>query len=228
MGSFAGFTVIADSTVPPDTAVLMRDGVEVGRITNIELEEHVQLANYQHRALETAIYPEIDGSMLIYPAIGLADEAGEVLGKIKKLYRDDAGVLYQARREAILLELGDVAWYIAVMLHHLGHPLTIVSKLGMRAQEYNSLGEAALSLGAATGRACSWVHHMVYSQAIRNERDMATDRKVARDTLATCWHVLEAVAHGAGYIMDEVMEANIHKLQSRAERAVIGGDGDVR
>jgi hypothetical protein len=41
---------------------------------------------YQSKAVETAIYGT--GSTIIYPALGLANEAGEVLGKIKKVLRD--------------------------------------------------------------------------------------------------------------------------------------------
>ena len=44
---------------------------------------------YQDKAVETAIYGA--GNAIIYPALGLANEAGEVLGKIKKVLRDNNG-----------------------------------------------------------------------------------------------------------------------------------------
>jgi NTP pyrophosphatase (non-canonical NTP hydrolase) len=48
-------------------------------------------------------------------ALGLAEEAGEVAGKVKKLWRDsDWSVIDQsAYRELIKSELGDCCWYIA-------------------------------------------------------------------------------------------------------------------
>jgi hypothetical protein len=42
--------------------------------------------DYQQAARRTAIYA--DRHRVIYPALGLASEAGEVAGKIKKVLRD--------------------------------------------------------------------------------------------------------------------------------------------
>ena len=72
---------------------------------------------YQSQAVETAIYGA--GSTIIYPALGLANEAGEVLGKIKKVLRDKEGVFDQESSKAIGDELGDVLWYIAALARDL-------------------------------------------------------------------------------------------------------------
>ena len=50
---------------------------------------------------------------IVYPTLGLTNEAGEVAGKIKKIFRDRAGVISDADREALKYELGDVLWYLA-------------------------------------------------------------------------------------------------------------------
>jgi len=42
----------------------------------------------------------------------LANEAGEVAGKIKKIFRDKGGQVSEEDREALKLELGDVLWYL--------------------------------------------------------------------------------------------------------------------
>lgn len=57
--------------------------------------------------------PEI---MLVWNALGLTDEAGEVAGAIKK------GVLHQhgLDRDKVAKELGDVCWYIAALCTILG------------------------------------------------------------------------------------------------------------
>lgn len=69
---------------------------------------------YQQKALETAVYPNI-GNCLYYPVLGLSGEAGEVAEKVKKLYRDDAGILKPERKDSIKKELGDVLWYVAMV-----------------------------------------------------------------------------------------------------------------
>jgi NTP pyrophosphatase (non-canonical NTP hydrolase) len=72
----------------------------------------VDFAAYQERSRETAVYPDA-GANLVYPALGLCGEAGEVAEKIKKAIRDDGGTLTTERREALAAELGDVLWYLA-------------------------------------------------------------------------------------------------------------------
>jgi len=68
--------------------------------------------DYQTRSRKTAKYPPI-GHPVIYPTLGLANEAGEVAGKVKKIFRDKAGILGAAERDALKSELGDVLWYLA-------------------------------------------------------------------------------------------------------------------
>jgi NTP pyrophosphatase (non-canonical NTP hydrolase) len=67
---------------------------------------------YQEFSRKTAIYPNKDNNF-IYPTLGLAGEAGEVAEKIKKVLRDNDGVVSDEKREEIKKELGDVLWYLA-------------------------------------------------------------------------------------------------------------------
>jgi NTP pyrophosphatase (non-canonical NTP hydrolase) len=68
--------------------------------------------DYQTKSRKTAGYPAI-GHPVIYPVLGLANEAGEVAGKIKKVFRDKEGQINDETREALKAELGDVLWYLA-------------------------------------------------------------------------------------------------------------------
>jgi NTP pyrophosphatase (non-canonical NTP hydrolase) len=72
----------------------------------------MRLFDYQARSRATAVYPDA-GANLLYPTLGLCGEAGEVAEKIKKMIRDDDGVLSDERRAALSKELGDVLWYLA-------------------------------------------------------------------------------------------------------------------
>ena len=50
---------------------------------------------------------------IVYPTMGLVNEAGEVAGKVKKIFRDRGGEISDGDREALKQELGDVLWYLA-------------------------------------------------------------------------------------------------------------------
>ena len=70
---------------------------------------------YQRAAMATAVYPRNRQTALTYTALGLASEAGEYAGKVKKLLRD---AVWDA--EAAKAELGDVLWYVAACADALG------------------------------------------------------------------------------------------------------------
>jgi len=66
---------------------------------------------YQKLARSTAVYPE--EYKVIYPALGLCGEAGEVAEKIKKTVRGDTSL--DEVSGSIADELGDVLWYLAIL-----------------------------------------------------------------------------------------------------------------
>lgn len=92
------------------------------------------LAENERRAMSLAIYPD-KGRNPIYPALGLGEEAGEVLGKIKKVLRDKGGAFADADRRAILLECGDVLWYLMAVAREMGSNLTEVMRLNLEKLE---------------------------------------------------------------------------------------------
>jgi NTP pyrophosphatase (non-canonical NTP hydrolase) len=71
-------------------------------------------------------YPE--KFAIIYPALGLSGEAGEIAEKVKKWIRDDgndatSSQISDERRHALLMELGDPLWYITSLAADLGFAL---------------------------------------------------------------------------------------------------------
>lgn len=83
-------------------------------------EMPLTFSEYQRRAHATAVFPhhipdELAG--VVYCALGLAGEAGEVAGKVKKLVRDGDS---DDKRRKIVDELGDTLWYIPELLNELG------------------------------------------------------------------------------------------------------------
>lgn len=87
--------------------------------------------DYQTQSRRTAKYPPI-GHPVIYPTLGLANEAGEVAGKVKKIFRDKNGVIGEAEREALKGELGDVLWYLAQVCTELGLSLDNVAEQNLK------------------------------------------------------------------------------------------------
>ena|SRR5665648_515695 len=82
---------------------------------------------YQHKSRKTALYPAI-GHPVIYPTLGLVNEAGEVAGKIKKVFRDKDGQISPETCQALKAELGDVLWYLAQVSTELGLTLDEVAE----------------------------------------------------------------------------------------------------
>jgi NTP pyrophosphatase (non-canonical NTP hydrolase) len=92
------------------------------------------LNSYQKATVSTAIYPEVGtGSQLAfaYCALGLGSEAGEVAGRVKKVIRDEDGILSMESRDAIIDELGDVLWYVARLADEVGVSLGSVASLNL-------------------------------------------------------------------------------------------------
>ena len=104
---------------------------------------------YQTAALQTAVYPD-RGNNLIYPVLGICGEAGEVAEKVKKLIRDEGGVLTDPIREKIALELSDVAWYLAVTAFELDYTLEEI--MAMNLAKLNSRKQRGVLTGSGDNR----------------------------------------------------------------------------
>ncbi len=94
---------------------------------------------YQIKARATAVYPNL-GNNYIYPCLGLCGESGEVSEKIKKIIRDDKGIITPEKRMELIRELGDVMWYVANLAFELNAELdfvatTNIEKLKKRKEE---------------------------------------------------------------------------------------------
>jgi len=82
---------------------------------------------YQKEARKLDIYPE--AFKLIAHVIGIGNEAGEVLGKIKKQIRDHKADFSNVKfKEDMKKELGDVYWYLANTAEDLGLTLETIAE----------------------------------------------------------------------------------------------------
>jgi NTP pyrophosphatase (non-canonical NTP hydrolase) len=87
--------------------------------------------DYQKQAETTALFPE--KYKVIYAAMGLGNESGEVLGKIKKWLRGDdgGGEMSVERRKDLKGELGDVLWYLAILARDLDLSLEEIAEYNL-------------------------------------------------------------------------------------------------
>lgn len=88
----------------------------------------MEIKEYQTKAHGTSLNTSINGNEWLYPVLGLADEAGEVCGKVKKLFRDKEGKLTPEFIEDIKKELGDIFWYLSETCIKLGIDLNEVAE----------------------------------------------------------------------------------------------------
>ena len=91
-------------------------------------KDMISLAQYQSAAAKTAMYKH--NHKILYPALGLAGEAGEVANKVKKILRDGT-----FNREAIADEVGDCLWYIAALCRDLNVNMADLAKNNLQKLE---------------------------------------------------------------------------------------------
>ena len=84
---------------------------------------------YLKEAMKTNFSDELpaDCNPLLYYALKLNGEAGEIAEKVGKLFRDRKGVYDMEWIEDISLELGDCFWYLAAIANHFGIPFDLVA-----------------------------------------------------------------------------------------------------
>ena len=99
----------------------------VSRFENTDTSD-MTFNEYQQFALTTASGIQ-DDLKIIYPTLGLAGEAGEVVEKIKKVLRNDKGKFSNEKRLEIAREIGDVVWYCAVLANNLGFKFSEIAEI---------------------------------------------------------------------------------------------------
>ncbi len=100
----------------------------LGKTKQDDSNTNMNFSKYQEEARRFAIYKD----KVTYPALGLASEAGEVCGKVKKVLRDTEGIPTLINKydrvQEIKAELGDVLWYIANLASDLEIPLEDIAE----------------------------------------------------------------------------------------------------
>lgn len=169
---------------------------------------------YQDAARSTAVYP--NKLEFLYPALGLAGEAGELCDKIAR----------DASSDEILKELGDVLWYVANVALDCGLLLHLVAE----DDDWHKIDPIfAINMPAELAKHVGVVCEMAKKTA-RDDGGTVTEerREKVRDGLHGVLRTLAGMVIPWGFSLKDAAEANIAKLKSRQSRGVLKGSGDNR
>ena len=174
---------------------------------------------YQQEALKTGIYPD-KGNNVLYPTLGLMSELGEVAGKLKKMLRDDGGVLTIDRQEALSGEIGDVLWYVAVLCSELGFEMKKITCDASKCTApkelnvYQMVLETQISMG------------IISMNIIDNTK---------KESLTSVYSALKFIFFHIDDIctmldlqIEQTAKDNLDKLVRRKKRGTLKGEGDKR
>jgi len=94
--------------------------------------ETMNFDDYQKTVAQFDVFagsvPKVDEVGFMAKVAGLCEEAGEVAGKFKRIYREGKGNLRKGDKELVVKELGDVLWYTATIARYLGVDLSMVAE----------------------------------------------------------------------------------------------------
>lgn len=89
----------------------------------------MKMNEYQDEALKTAI---VKDNNILYTVLGISGEAGEVSEKMKKIIRDQDGVMTEENKKELAKEIGDVLWYLAVFADEIGYTLDKIGRMNIK------------------------------------------------------------------------------------------------
>lgn len=158
------------------------------------------LADYQKEAHKTCMDNCWNEE---YLTMGLISEIGEIADKVKKNIRDNGGEITEKFKADILMECGDVCWYIAEFAKFLNIDISVFET----ETEYISMGNRV-----------TWLNYHASS--------FITDQDP--NDVRIMFYEIHSLAKDFGSSLHEVMVNNIKKLSSRKDRGALHGSGDNR
>lgn len=188
----------------------------------------MNLKQYQEKARSTAIYKR--EFSIIYPALGIVGECGEVAEKVKKIIRDDHNSISDDKKDAIAKELGDCCWYLANICCDTNFDLDMIydMKCSSITQHIRSLPLPRIVL--YMNRKASLISHALekwyYDYGIDHPNPrLSLDIPYSLTYIIVC---VEEIAIRCGFSLQEIYIMNIEKLLQRKKNNKLHGSGDNR
>lgn len=166
----------------------------------------VNIEEYQQRAVATALPTALNYDYLIP---GLVAEVGEVFGKVAKSVRDEWS--RERLQEELKAELGDVYWFYVLICHVAGQQVRLPQIPQVSVSEQELLGDLLKRVAGV--------------QDVSLFPSMTSDLEWLLELFPS---YIARVAKVYEIDMQEILEYNIEKLESRKARGKLKGNGDLR
>jgi len=183
---------------------------------------------FQTTARKTAIYLTQPSCAMIYPLLGLVGECGEVSDKVKKMFRDDNGLMTEERSSSILNELGDCCWYVASVCSDAGIDLQLMYDMrGTFKHTAKSMNivQLTLHMNILASKIAEVLSEKYYGNGGDNKYNNLHN---IYDNISNILVCIEELSIKLSSKLEDVYDLNIRKLLSRKNRGTINGDGDDR
>lgn len=171
------------------------------------------LFNYQTEAHKTAIYPKEYAAA--YCGLKLIGEVSELIEKY----------VNKVPKKLILLEIGDCLWYLAEIATLNNIVLsTLMTDLFFHPIITKDFEQQLLWLSVHAGS-----YNEQIGKLIRKENKVLfPEEKQTILMILGCFRILNDLSISIGSTLEQVAQENLSKLQSRFNRNVIIGNGDLR
>lgn len=180
---------------------------------------------------KTAIFPDrvpdSNYEASDYTTLGLVSEIGEVASVVKKMYRDNEGLLDDEICNKLIAELGDCYWYVAACCKIEDISFTSAFNLALT----NPLGKILKSTDviSLTYGLISSGQEVVKNQLMyKNIPDEEKDKQFLLNTFASIILKLNIFCNAIGSSYEDVLAYNHQKLMSRLVNNSLKGSGDDR
>lgn len=175
----------------------------------------MNLKEYQKLAYKYAKYPaEVKG---VYNALQIANELSEVAGKLIKSLRD--GMNNQLKKD-IADEIGDVLWHMAGLCSDCDKKIFVPFYVEEYPFKINDISEIVNKISETS--------HNIICCVNKQIKDNRGQDYIYYDNALDIWSILNFLISQLGFNLNDILQNNLDKLESRFQRGVIGGSGDKR
>lgn len=166
----------------------------------------MKLSEYRKQMWKFAVYPD-SGNNPLYAELGLFSEIGELAGEAKRVIRDDNCEITSERRNKMIAEMGDIMWYLSAISHERNSEEFLFNLENVKDtdEKFPSVKEFL--------RCINNLPNILYSD---------------KDETDKFYSGLNRLINYLDTNLEEILQNNIDKLQSRLDRNKIKGAGGNR